>query len=44
MESPKIVHVALVCPGAPRKVRPQSMSDNTTITNTEVRRKLSFNK
>lgn len=43
MESPKIVHVALVCPGAPRKVRPQSMNENTQITNKEVCRKLSFN-
>jgi hypothetical protein len=43
MESPQIIHVALVCPGAPRKIRHQSMSDNTTITNSEVRRKLSFN-
>jgi hypothetical protein len=41
MESPKIVHVP-ICPGAPRKVRPQSMPDNIQLTNADVRRKLTF--
>jgi hypothetical protein len=43
MESPKITHVPLVCPGAPRKVRPQSMPDNIGVTNKNVIRKLTFN-
>ncbi len=42
MDSPKVVHVPLVCPGAPRKVRPQSMAENVELTNKDVRRKLSF--
>ena len=43
MDSPQIVHVALVCPGAPRKVRPQSMPENVELTNKDVSRKLTFN-
>jgi hypothetical protein len=43
MESPQTVHIPLVCPGAPRKVRPQSTIENIQLTNKNVRRQLNFN-
>jgi hypothetical protein len=40
MDSPVIVHVPLVCPGAPRKVKKETTPINFGFTNKDVCRKL----